>query len=513
MPLSSIICEINQPKGKLKIGDKDVSLRPKTFKLLLLLASRTGEVISKDEIMNTVWPDTVVEDQVVFQSINEIRKEVGIAHVIKTYPRRGYSWEVANTILLSQEVVVPSKQQTTNPVRLLSSLLVKHKKRWGIFFILAALMSILAISNSLWSRAKVEPPELKGAEVKQNEHYGLLVLPFNVTLLDNSKKWLKFGAMEGVIKWLSPSDNITVFHLEDAIDILNRLSIADREVSDKIFQKSGASYILQTSLSGVPGEYRVIATVHSRYSSVIKAFTAKNIDDVIALSATYFSTSIHQNNSLIASKDDSQFQNELIIKAIQFLEKEDYQSAIAFLESALINDRQDLIALYFLVTALSKQNSFQQALDVIEKSLLLSQHSNYKQYQPRLLYYKGVAQLALGNIEEAMANLNYAQTQAETAKDWLYYSYTKSMIGKINQQRGNSALALNHFNEALAYQELLQCPLGITQSYLDLAEFHLQDNSADRANQYFKKAEKLVFENNLTQAKSILEYTQKLLIP
>ena len=70
------------------------------------LAEQPNHVFSKEEILASVWKDTVVDDQVIFQSINEIRKETGHANVIKTYPRRGYSWTVVNTNIdkkISQE--------------------------------------------------------------------------------------------------------------------------------------------------------------------------------------------------------------------------------------------------------------------------------------------------------------------------------------------------------------------------------------------------------------------------
>ena len=88
-------------------------------------------------------------------------------------------------------------------------------------------------------------------------HKGILVLPFNVASLDESQQWLRYGAMEGLIKRISPNKDITVFHLEDAIEILNRVTLGERENIDKIFAKSGAFYILQTSLSGQPGELNV----------------------------------------------------------------------------------------------------------------------------------------------------------------------------------------------------------------------------------------------------------------
>lgn len=40
-----------------------VAVTPKAFEVLLALVRRSREVVSKDELMRAVWPDTVVEER------------------------------------------------------------------------------------------------------------------------------------------------------------------------------------------------------------------------------------------------------------------------------------------------------------------------------------------------------------------------------------------------------------------------------------------------------------------
>src|ERR1700722_4357787 len=49
---------------------KPVRLTPKAFDTLLLLVQRKGEVISKDDLMREVWPDTAVEENNLNQNIS-----------------------------------------------------------------------------------------------------------------------------------------------------------------------------------------------------------------------------------------------------------------------------------------------------------------------------------------------------------------------------------------------------------------------------------------------------------
>lgn len=71
-----------------------VPLTPKAFAILLLLVENSGHVLSKDELMEKVWPDSIVEENNLTQNISALRKALGEASgghkFIETVPRRGY---------------------------------------------------------------------------------------------------------------------------------------------------------------------------------------------------------------------------------------------------------------------------------------------------------------------------------------------------------------------------------------------------------------------------------------
>jgi DNA-binding winged helix-turn-helix (wHTH) protein/TolB-like protein len=77
------------------LRDKDVvPLTPKVFEILLTLVQNSGQVISKDDLMKRVWPDTFVEEGNLTQSISLLRKALGEGQsgqqYIETIARRGY---------------------------------------------------------------------------------------------------------------------------------------------------------------------------------------------------------------------------------------------------------------------------------------------------------------------------------------------------------------------------------------------------------------------------------------
>ena len=71
-----------------------VHLEPKVMDVLVCLAQRAGEPVSKEELLQTVWPDTFVTDDVLKRSISELRRvfgdDVRESRIIQTIPKRGY---------------------------------------------------------------------------------------------------------------------------------------------------------------------------------------------------------------------------------------------------------------------------------------------------------------------------------------------------------------------------------------------------------------------------------------
>ena len=75
-------------------GDRRISVEPKVIEVLVCLAEHHGAVLSKRQIMQAVWRDTFVSDEVLRYSISELRKafndDARNPRIIQTIARRGY---------------------------------------------------------------------------------------------------------------------------------------------------------------------------------------------------------------------------------------------------------------------------------------------------------------------------------------------------------------------------------------------------------------------------------------
>ena len=71
-----------------------VPLKPKVVETLELLVQESGRLISKDELMSRLWPDTVVEESNLTQNVYLLRKVLGSdpngRSYIENVPKRGY---------------------------------------------------------------------------------------------------------------------------------------------------------------------------------------------------------------------------------------------------------------------------------------------------------------------------------------------------------------------------------------------------------------------------------------
>src|SRR6185437_2230463 len=69
-----------------------VSLTPKAFDTLLALVQHSGRVLTTEELISQVWPDSFVEGNNLAQNISTLRKvlDAGGAKFIETIPKRGY---------------------------------------------------------------------------------------------------------------------------------------------------------------------------------------------------------------------------------------------------------------------------------------------------------------------------------------------------------------------------------------------------------------------------------------
>lgn len=79
---------------QLRHGAATIALSPKAIDLLFLFTSKPGALVSKDEMLATLWPDVAVTDNALTQVVSELRQALdddpSKPKYVETVPRRGY---------------------------------------------------------------------------------------------------------------------------------------------------------------------------------------------------------------------------------------------------------------------------------------------------------------------------------------------------------------------------------------------------------------------------------------
>lgn len=87
-------CVLDAGRRELTRAAKRVPVGPQVFDLLLYLVQYRDRVVSKDELLDSVWGGRIVSESTLSSHINAVRKAIGDSgeeqHLVRTVPRKGF---------------------------------------------------------------------------------------------------------------------------------------------------------------------------------------------------------------------------------------------------------------------------------------------------------------------------------------------------------------------------------------------------------------------------------------
>lgn len=88
---------LDSRSGRLLLDGSDLKLRPKAFEFLRLLIDGRGRLFSKDELIDTLWPEAPASEDSLVQVVSAVRAALGpsASEIVVTVPKRGYRVGVA----------------------------------------------------------------------------------------------------------------------------------------------------------------------------------------------------------------------------------------------------------------------------------------------------------------------------------------------------------------------------------------------------------------------------------
>jgi len=180
-----------------------VRLEQKFMQVLVCLACRPSEVVSKDELIRTVWADTFVTDDVLTRAVSELRRilkdDAKQPHIIETVAKNGYR-------LIAPVQRIPNSSATTGQeIRAVSSAAGKRGMR--IAGALAFLVIAITVTITLL-RMSAKPAKTQGKGPQP-----IAVLPLQNASAAKDFDFLRLGLADDIATTLSfyPSLSIRPF--------------------------------------------------------------------------------------------------------------------------------------------------------------------------------------------------------------------------------------------------------------------------------------------------------------
>jgi TolB-like protein/DNA-binding winged helix-turn-helix (wHTH) protein len=228
--------EANVAEGHLLRGGYRVRLQDLPFRLLVALADRPGELVTREELQRVLWPAEAYGDfgHRLGGALNRLREALGDSaehpRIVETVPRRGYRF-CATLERIPARVPVEAEPEPAA---------VGAPRLWRRLRLALAGAFALAVTAGAWRL----PSSVEGEEPT-----GIAVLPF--ADLSGADQALSDGLTEDTISGLSRS----------SLSVIGRTSAMAYRASgkrvDEIGRELGVPYVLEGSVRRGPQTVRV----------------------------------------------------------------------------------------------------------------------------------------------------------------------------------------------------------------------------------------------------------------
>jgi TolB-like protein/DNA-binding winged helix-turn-helix (wHTH) protein len=271
-------------------GDR-VPVAPKSFDVLAYLIENAGRVVTQDEMLEALWPQTYVNPEVLRKYILEVRRTLGDRpenpEFIETLPKRGYRFiapvidecaaepresGASHTTEESVGPATPSKQEPSSG---------KHLP-WKLA-ITAALAAVLGASIATHYRSAASRPNVPSVS-----NTSIAVLPFTDMSPAKDQEYFSDGLAEQLINDLAKVSGLRVvgrssaFHFrgvnEDLRDVGRKLGVAN--ILEGNVRRQGNHVRITAELIKADDGFQLWSQTYDRQISDIFA-----VQDEIALAA------------------------------------------------------------------------------------------------------------------------------------------------------------------------------------------------------------------------------------
>jgi len=444
------------------------ALKANEAKLLAFFIDNKTEILSKEQILNEIWGQQSVSEQVVFQNVSQLRSLFGM-QAIKTFPKKGYQWQLAFEV----------REDLQGKLVTSSTIVVKSSSNYLLLAIGLFLLCFAAVIFWLFP--------------KDNSINTLYLIPFALT----------DGAEQSQVNDLNELISKSSSSLDTASEI-NTLSLFNYpESTRQVLNLANDSIIVSGYLSAYDDqlllEYRLLGAKRawSGYlmAQDVKSLVSQLIPIVTSLKNTRYLS--EENSAILSAKLrlllDKKPNNQAVIYHLLQLQvrEQNYNVAKALTEKLLtLNEGQlnsPYLALGFALKAAiyHQQQNFKEALKYYNQSLAQLTDN-------RFLEIKHKVEISLAWLSFAQKNNEKMQQHISNAA--LYAQQNKDVLAQVSAQTTGSILShklgdmINRYKYLNTGKSLL-ITHKVEEAHFAIIHYHLALFASDKkeAESYYLK--------------------------
>ncbi|MCF2856375.1 winged helix-turn-helix domain-containing protein [Pseudoalteromonas sp. SMS1] len=466
--------EVDLMLGKVYLRNTEpaeiLEIRAKTLQVLEILVANRERVVTKQELLNCVWRDVVVQEQVLVQSIKEIRDLLG-PDTIKTFPKLGYRW------VIDIDVLSPPAHKS------------KVHLKWPVISFLVCLIIGCMVYVSINFSTSSRLPKVA-------------FLPIENAMQDTLHDWVPIKGMDQLSQTLRLQSLLQVSEVDDvllAVERLHRSNLTHEASGPQYFfklqQALDVNLIVQTRLTGYPQDLQLHYTLHSHLGPQQGVVLAQNVADALTELSHLLAQKYGQTTQITATQYDSAFSNQAFAKGVNAYLQRDYQAAIALFRSALVEQPNMLAARRYLAASLANIYQLEQAIRLLRGSLQIEDSVQSKKEHLRANLMIGYLLINWPQASDRQAELLVAEEYiakakqlAQSSQDKLFIAYSYEELGKIKRLQGQFSEATRWLLAALDYHKSFHGRYGQTAALIELARIAIAQNELGEAKRYFAQA-------------------------
>ncbi|MCK5663098.1 MAG: winged helix-turn-helix domain-containing protein [Thiotrichaceae bacterium] len=238
---------VDPPACSVIRGSESIHLEPKVMDLLVYMANNSAHVHSREELLENIWPTTIVSDEALTSAIIKLRKAFNDdAHhpkFIETLPKRGYRLIAeVNPLSRENETTTPGINKKTITG---SSEILRNKKYWIVITLIVILFFVVSslISKFSFQNIKAVKETTSHTSLPLPEKPSIAVLPFVNTGNNAEYSYFSDGITDDLITDLSKLSGLFVISRNSTFQYKGQ-SVDVKQVAKKL----GVRFILDGSV-------------------------------------------------------------------------------------------------------------------------------------------------------------------------------------------------------------------------------------------------------------------------